>query len=56
MEKNETINIIRMPAANNTLAIAGGSCSAYSFGVAKSLMLRINMRGVNAAHRKFANR
>jgi hypothetical protein len=42
--------------ANSTFAIGGVSCSADSFVVAESLMLRINISGENPAHRKSAKR
>jgi len=41
---------------NSTFAIGGVSCSADSFVVAKSFVLRINISGKNPAHRKSANR
>ena len=42
--------------ANSTFAIGGGSCSADSFVVAESFVLRINICGKNPAHRKSAKR
>jgi len=42
--------------ANSTFAIGGVSCSADSFVVAESSVLRINISGKNPAHRKSANR
>ena len=42
--------------ANSTFAIGGVSCSADSFVVAESFVLRINICGKNPAHRKSANR
>jgi hypothetical protein len=41
---------------NSTFAIGGISCSADSFVVAESLVLRINICGKNPAHRKSAKR
>jgi hypothetical protein len=41
-------------AGNSTFAIGGVSCSADSFVVAESSVLRINIRGKNPAHRKSA--
>ena len=46
----------RTPAGNSTFAIGGVSCSADSFVVAESFMLRINISGKNPAHRKSAKR
>ncbi len=46
----------RSPAGNSTFAIGGVSCSADSFVVAESLVLRINISGRNPAHRKSAKR
>ena len=45
-----------MPAYNSTFAIGGVSCSADSFVVAESFVLRINISGKNPAHRKSAKR
>ena len=45
-----------LAAYNSTFAIGGVSCSEYSFVVTKSLYLRLNIRGVNPAHRKSAER
>jgi hypothetical protein len=42
--------------ANSTFAIGGVSCSAGSFVVAESFVLRINICGKNPAHRKSAKR
>ena len=42
--------------ANSTFAIGGVQCSADSFMVAESSMLRINICGKNPAHRKSAKR
>jgi hypothetical protein len=48
------------PACNSTFAIGGVSCSADSFVVAESSVLRINPEsirdGKNPAHRKSAKR
>ncbi len=46
----------RRAATNSTFAIGGVSCSADSFVVAESSVLRINICGKNPAHRKSANR
>ena len=43
-------------AGNSTFAIGGVSCSADSFVVAESSVLRINISGINPAHRKSAKR
>jgi hypothetical protein len=43
-------------AANSTFAIGGVSCSADSFVVAESSVLRINICAEKPAHRKSANR
>ncbi len=43
-------------SANSTFAIGGVSCSADSFVVAESSVLRINICGKNPAHRKSAKR
>lgn len=42
--------------ANSTFAIDGVSCSADSFVVVESLVLRINICAENPAHRKSAQR
>ena len=39
----------RTPAGNSTFAIGGVSCSADSFVVAESFVLRINISGKNPA-------
>ena len=46
----------RTPAGNSTFAIGGVSCSADSFVVAESSVLRINICGKKPAHRKSAKR
>jgi len=46
----------RKAAHNSTFAIGGVSCSADSFEVAKSSVLRINFCGEKPAHRKSAKR
>jgi hypothetical protein len=46
----------RNTAGNSTFAIGGVSCSADSFVVAESFVLRINFSGKNPAHRQSANR
>jgi len=51
-----TLNDDRMPAGNSTFAIGGVSCSADSFVVTESAVLRINISSKNPAHRKSANR
>ncbi len=43
-------------ADNSTFAIGGVSCSADSFVLSKSFVLRINICGEKPAHRKSANR
>jgi hypothetical protein len=43
-------------AHNSTFAIGGVSCSADSFVVIGSSVLRMNICGKNPAHRKSANR
>jgi len=45
-----------MAAANSTFAIGGVSCSADSFVVAESSVLRMNICAKNPAHRKSAKR
>jgi len=47
---------IKKPTANSTFAIGGVSCSADSFVVAESSVLRMNICAENPAHRKSANR
>lgn len=47
---------MRTNTVNSTFAIGGVSCSADSFVVAESFVLRINISGKNPAHRKSANR
>jgi hypothetical protein len=42
--------------ANSTFAIGGVSCSADSFVVTESSVLRINLGGKKPAHRKSAKR
>jgi len=41
---------------NSTFAIGGVSCSADSFVVAESFVLRLNSSGKNPVHRKSAKR
>ena len=41
---------------NSTFAIGGVSCSADSFVVNQTLVLRMDICGVNTAHRKSAKR
>ncbi len=45
-----------LATANSTFAIGGVSCSADSFVVAVSSVLRINLCAKMPAHRKSANR
>ena len=45
-----------MTAHNSTFAIGGVSCTADSFVVAESLVLRINICAKKPAHRKSAKR
>jgi hypothetical protein len=51
-----TLDGARKAAANSTFAIGGVSCSADTFVVAESFVIRINNSGKNPAHRKSANR
>jgi hypothetical protein len=46
----------RRTADNSTFAIGGVSCSADSFVVTESSVLRINICGESPAHRKSAKR
>lgn len=46
----------RITAGNSTFAIGGVSCSADSFVVAESAVLRMNICAEKPAHRKSANR
>jgi len=46
----------RITAANSTFAIGGVSCSADSFVVAESSVLRMNIGAEKPTHRKSANR
>ena len=46
----------RNTAGNSTLAIGGVSCSADSFVVADSSVLRINFSGKKPAHRQSSKR
>jgi hypothetical protein len=46
----------RSTGYNSTFAIGGVSCSADTFVVAESSVLRINISGKNPAHRKSAKR
>ncbi len=46
----------RTTAYNSTFAIGGVSCSADSFVVAESSVLRMNICGENPAHRKSTKR
>ena len=46
----------KITTANSTFAIGGVFCSADSFVVAESFVLRINTSGKIPPHRKSANR
>ena len=46
----------RKTAYNSTFAIGGVSCSADTFVVAESSVLRINICAEKPAHRKYAKR
>jgi len=46
----------RKATHNSTFAIGGVTCSADSFVVAESSVLRFNISGKDPAHRKSANR
>ena len=46
----------RRASANSTFAIGGVSCSADTFVVTESSVLRMNICAENPAHRKSANR
>ena len=46
----------RKTTGNSTFAIGGVSCSADSFVVAESFVLRINISAEKPAHRKSAKR
>ncbi|MFD2162479.1 hypothetical protein ACFSJU_08740 [Paradesertivirga mongoliensis] len=48
--------MIENTVANSTFAIGGVSCSADTFVVAESFVLRIKFSGKNPAHRKSAKR
>jgi len=52
----QTLTAERTPAYNSTFAICGVSCSADSFVVAESSVLRMNISGKNPAHRKSEKR
>jgi hypothetical protein len=52
----ETALKTKTTTANSTFAIGGVTCSADSFVVAESSVLRINFSGKKPAHRKSANR
>ena len=47
---------IEQHTANSTFAIGGVSCSADSFVVTESFVLRMNICAKNPAHRKSAKR
>ncbi len=46
---------MKKPAPNSTFAIGGVSCSAESFVVTESAVLRMNICAEKPAHRKSAN-
>ncbi len=50
------LNGRRTTTGNSTFAIGGVSCSADSFLVAESSVLRMNISAENPAHRKSAKR
>jgi len=52
----QKLTMERKPAHNSTFATGGVSCSADSFVVIESLMLRMNICAEKPAHRKSANR
>jgi len=47
---------VESTTGNSTFAIGGVSCSADTFVVAESFVLRIKFSGKNPAHRKSAKR
>lgn len=51
-----TMEMTKNTTGNSTFAIGGVSCSADSFVVAESFVLRINFYGKNPAYCKSANR
>ena len=58
MEKKltHTLSMTKSTGHNSTFAIGGVSCSADSFVVAESSVLRMNICAENPAHRKSAKR
>ena len=52
----KTLHRTSKAVANTAFAIGGVACSADSFVVAESFVLRINICGKNPAHRKSVNR
>ena len=54
--ETQTLVDRRKTAYNSTFAIGGVSCSADSFVVAESFVLRINICAEKPAHRKSAER
>ncbi|MBK7338999.1 MAG: hypothetical protein IPJ64_03100 [Saprospiraceae bacterium] len=54
--ETQTLVDRRKTAYNSTFAIGGVSCSADSFVVAESFVLRINICAEKPAHRKSAKR
>jgi hypothetical protein len=55
-EQGLTMTVDRRPACNTGLAKVAVQCSADTFVVNQSLVLRINICGKNPAHRKSAKR
>ncbi len=53
---NDSFKSQRLSEANSTFAIGGFSCSADSFVVTESAVLRMNIYAKKPAHRKFAKR
>jgi hypothetical protein len=56
IKRRVTLDTRERAAPNSTFAIGGVSCSADSFVVAESFVLRIKFSGKNPAHRKSAKR
>jgi hypothetical protein len=50
------LNCVALTTTNSTFAIGGVTCSADSFVVAESFVLRINFCAEKPAHRKYAKR
>ena len=53
---NDTLRLTRTPASNTGLAKVAAECSANTFVVNQTFVLRINICGENSAHRKSAKR